>query len=109
MDSIGFLVYATGGLAIGEQKFSEDITQYNFIYQLNGTTSKTSAGWTVGGGGEWAFDNNWSLKAEYLYVDLGSISVAGVCPGDPTCQGYPGTFSAHLKANIVRAGINYRF
>jgi hypothetical protein len=31
--------------------FSEDITQYNFIYELNGTTSKTSVGWTVGGGG----------------------------------------------------------
>ena len=31
--------------------------------QLNASESRT--GWTVGGGIEWAFWNNWSAKVEY--------------------------------------------
>ena len=38
----------------------------------------------------------WSIKAEYLYVDLGS---GGSVLGS----------SADFHTNIVRAGLNYRF
>lgn len=57
-----------------------------------------------------SFESNW-----YLYVDPGSVSFAtsGVCapgaPGFANCPLYTAAHSAHLKANIVRAGINYRF
>lgn len=34
--------------------------------------SDTKTGWTAGGGLEWAFNDKWSAKAEYLFVDLGS-------------------------------------
>jgi outer membrane immunogenic protein len=57
-----------------------------------------------------AITRNWSAKAEYLYVDLGSIS------GTPTTIGYlnPGVPVTHSHAtdfneNIVRGGINYKF
>ena len=34
--------------------------------------SATQTGWTVGTGVEWAFWNNWSVKAEYDYIDFGT-------------------------------------
>ena len=36
--------------------------------------TQTRVGWTAGGGVEWKFDPRWSVKAEYLYVDLGSTT-----------------------------------
>lgn len=30
-------------------------------------------GWYAGAGVEWAFQNNWTLRGEYLYYDLGSV------------------------------------
>ena len=61
------------------------------------------AGWTLGGGVEAAIAGPWTAKLEYLYVDLGSAtcgSAACVLPSDETVT---------FKANIVRAGLNYRF
>jgi opacity protein-like surface antigen len=49
-------------------------------------------GWTVGRGAEYAFSRAWSVKAEYLYADIGKS----------TCD-------AMSKANIVRGGLNCRF
>jgi outer membrane immunogenic protein len=59
--------------------------------------SDTRTGWTVGGGAEYAFAPNWTLKAEYLFVDLGKF----------TCV----ACGANVKfnENIVRAGLNYKF
>ena len=37
--------------------------------------SKTRAGWTVGGGVEWAFSQNWSTKIEYDFYDFGTRDV----------------------------------
>lgn len=103
------LVYATGGLAVTNQKFSQNITQLNVAFIQAGSVSDTTVGWTVGAGVEYALGNQWSLKAEYLYVDPSiSFSSTGVCPTDPTCSGYTGIHSAHLRSNIVRAGFNYK-
>jgi outer membrane immunogenic protein len=44
---------------------------------------------------------NWSAKVEYLYTDLGSFDCAA-------CS-VSGSDSVDFKANLVRAGINYRF
>ena len=37
----------------------------------NNNQNSFRVGYTVGGGLEWMFAPNWSVKAEYLYVDLG--------------------------------------
>jgi opacity protein-like surface antigen len=36
--------------------------------------SKINVGWTVGAGVEGVLVGNWNWKAEYLYMDLGSIN-----------------------------------
>ena len=75
----------------------------NFVGSLN----KVRAGWTVGAGAEYAFTRNLSLKAEYLYVDLGSDNVSW---SDPVL--FPGaalTYNYRHTDHIVRAGLNWKF
>lgn len=108
-----FLVYATGGLAIGQTKIgsTEDCPAAAppcaSEPSMNTVSSHTSAGWTVGGGAEWMFAPNWSVKAEYLYVDLGSHSntIVYTYPGNTSSM----TSTARDTLNIVRAGINFHF
>jgi outer membrane immunogenic protein len=99
------LIYATGGLAYGEVQTIGSETVAGAT--LAGSTNTTHAGWTVGGGVEWALwgSNNWTAKVEYLYVDLGTVNntFAGIAPFTPIST------SAHITDNVVRAGINYRF
>jgi outer membrane immunogenic protein len=102
-----WLFYVTGGLAVGNEKFAQSIF-FPASGSVNaGSVSKTNAGWTVGGGAEWAFAGNWSAKLEYLYVDLGSVSFTSL----NSVVGANATFvhSADLRENIVRLGLNYRF
>jgi opacity protein-like surface antigen len=50
----------------------------------------------------WMFAPAWSVKAEYLYVDLGNQS--------NTNTGFNSTITSKVneRDNIVRAGVNYR-
>lgn len=93
-----FLAYATGGLAYGH------VESYMSYAGYDSYVSKTKAGYTVGAGTEYAFDSHWSLKAEYLYTDLGDID------SFDAQRGYT-KFSAETEASFqtVRMGLNYRF
>ncbi|MCX8570806.1 hypothetical protein NDO48_17445 [Aminobacter sp. MET-1] len=52
--------------------------------------SDTEAGWTAGGGLEWAFNDKWSAKAEHLFVDLGTADF-----GDGNGDGFYADFKFH--------------
>lgn len=109
-----FLVYATGGLAYGEVKIAGSETASGTVVGIPYSAStpfgdsKINAGWTLGGGIEMAIAGNWSLKAEYLYLDLGSLDTSS--PG-PLVPAGPVPMSTHTRFtdNIVRVGLNYRF
>jgi outer membrane immunogenic protein len=83
-----FLVYGTLGFAIGELEA-----------QTVGLVSESHAnvGWTAGGGIEMGLTQNWSAKAEYLYLDLSSSNF--------TLTGASNGFTA----NLFRLGANYHF
>ena len=105
-------MYATGGLAVTDLHVANAfVTTNNPANTAAGASSnsQTRAGWTVGGGGEWALWQNWSVKAEYLFVDFPSLSTSANVsdPLDPS----PDIFvtSANLKAHIARVGINFKF
>ncbi len=51
---------------------------------------------------EYAITQNLTFKAEYLYVDLGKHGV-------PLISEEGETIYEHQTANIVRAGLNWRF
>jgi outer membrane immunogenic protein len=130
------LVYGTGGLAYGNayanivQSATENVTTtrvnlntaaatttYN---QTNawlggGRQNQLLTGWTAGGGVEWMFMPNWSLKAEALYWDLGRMNVQtasyGISGNVNTVANNIGSgrTSVSYQGVIARAGVNYHF
>ena len=86
------LPYVTGGLAVGDIKANPA----GF-----GGESETKAGWTLGGGVEFAIAGPWTAKVEYLYADLGKTT----CPAGSCAL----STDVDFHASIVRGGINYRF
>jgi outer membrane immunogenic protein len=100
------LVYGTGGLAIGRVRSSFFQNFFTAGITDVGSASETRVGWTVGAGLEYAFSGNWSAKAEYLYVDLGSFSYNSPASDDPR---YLWTTTVKTREHIGRVGINYHF
>jgi outer membrane immunogenic protein len=109
-----FLLYGTGGLAVANVKS-------NFLFtdafpvtpgvSESASISTTRYGWTAGVGGEYALMNGWSVKAEYLYVDLGRASTTStnLTLSPDTFPTNVFTHSVDLRSNIVRVGLNYKF
>ncbi len=110
------LVYATGGAAIGECDLNATYfapTLPTPLY-LGGSWLgyvDMRLGWTAGAGVEWMVSPRWTLKAEYLYYDLGTANTANAeplyyvtsKPATWSSVGYKGDFSG----NVIRVGVNY--
>jgi len=120
------LAYATGGLAYGNVSGSAGFTTTNPAYPAIGFGptwgtanffSATRAGWTLGAGFEWMFAPSFSVKAEYLYYDLGSVTYVLGSSGAVALPGFVGagsqwftnasTVSTRYSGNILRVGLNY--
>ena len=66
-----FLPYVTGGVAFGDEKFSvSEVSNVDTNYTAS--SSKTAVGWTAGGGAEYAVTDNWLVRGEVRYTDLGN-------------------------------------
>jgi len=108
-----FLVYGTGGLAVGQVRIGNQFIcptcapPASTEASTTNTNTSTAAGWTVGAGAEWKFAPAWSVKAEYLYVDLGTHSSLITY----TYGGFTSSLrsSVHDTFNIARVGVNYSF
>jgi outer membrane immunogenic protein len=97
------LIYLTGGHAVVSVK--NEATSGDFdvtTFQLS--KSSVASGWTAGGGIEAALAENWTVKTEYLYVDVGGqdLLTVSVNNGSPTAR-----FNNRFHA--FRFGLNYRF
>jgi outer membrane immunogenic protein len=107
-----WLIYITGGLAVGDLKGKFSFTD-TFGATESGSISATKTGWTFGGGIEVGVRGPWTVKVEYLLVDLGSASTTSTNLNVPMYGGAfptnPFTHGVDLTASIVRAGLNYRF
>lgn len=106
------LLFATGGLAIGEMSFAYSEREFAFKGLNYGTASGESSsvrtGWAAGGGMEYALTVNWILHAEYLHIDLGSLRTSGLVTSDNAATARH-NFTTKLDSDIFRAGISYRF
>ncbi|CAL8974104.1 hypothetical protein RHODGE_RHODGE_00974 [Rhodoplanes serenus] len=97
------LFYVTGGAAYGQVRSTYDLGVGGFpVASLD--TKNTRFGWTVGGGMEWAMAPNWSIKAEYLYLDLGREEASVAFLGTPALA-----LESRFTDHIARIGANYRF
>jgi outer membrane immunogenic protein len=113
--STDWLLFVTGGLAVGESKYSFNFSQpgavgntpppatvTNTTYSLS--QSSTNVGFALGAGTEYKIDGHWSVKAEYLYVDLGKRTI-----NTTDIDGAPFTVSYRVRDHIARIGLNYAF
>jgi outer membrane immunogenic protein len=105
-----FLLYVTGGLAYGETELgaSSVCLTCGPVRNLATVDKSTHAGWTVGFGGEWMFAPHWSLKAEYLYYDLGTNTTT---PLVYTYGASTSTLTASVRetGQVARGGVNWHF
>jgi outer membrane immunogenic protein len=126
------LIYGTGGFAFGRIEANSLLTVGSGIIGatggfgfncaipagtlpncFGGNSSRTATGWTAGAGFEYALSQNISLKAEYLYVSLGTDNHAlvalslGNLGGNTT----PASFIVNSKVDysLARVGLNFRF
>ncbi len=111
------LLYAKGGAAFADEKFSETCN----LGPLNGTnnaggsqncvngslafvnqasTSATAVGWTLGYGTEFAFTEHWTAKAEFDWIDFGHKQLT---LSDGT------TISTYQRTAQGKVGVNYKF
>ena len=138
------LAYGTGGLAYGgawanvsnnnvtdtvisARSSNPNSLPYSDLPASQGFIGRGAAntlliGYSAGGGLEWMFMPNWSLKSEAIYYNLGNINVktTAVAPssvGPSTYETNGFISSAAISSNtsvnyqgiIARAGVNYHF
>jgi outer membrane immunogenic protein len=110
------LFYATGGFAFGQAAASQSTIGTGSSLAscaaalpcAAASTDKTRYGWAAGVGYEIMMPNtNWTVKAEYLYMDLGTVSLAATTPAFTP----PVTFTSsnQFRESMLRVGVNYRF
>ncbi len=94
-----WLAYGTAGVAFVDQSAS--------IGGVTAQDSSTETVFTAGGGFEYAFDRNWSGKAEYLYIDDSGDFAYDSGAG---CGAPPGNcFARTTHIDLLRIGLNYKF
>ncbi len=106
-----WLVYLTGGLALTRVDIDVAYSDNNGAgARGRGSASATKAGWTLGAGGEYALDRNWSLTGQYLFADFGSVDAATTVT-HPTFSALSSVIdsSAELRTNLILVGATYRF
>ena len=108
------LLYATGGLAYAsvDHTLSDDCVGCgtppgNNLGTFSQSNDKTKVGWTVGGGAELLHDAHWVLRAEALFVDLGSETHTYVV----TVDDLTATSTAKWDDDfwVARLGVAYKF
>ena len=93
------LLYATGGLANARIEATANTGAGVF------TESKTRWGWTAGLGTEVALNNNWSVKADYLYARFTDRDYLTPSPA----AGVTARTNVAVDDHIVRVGVHYKY
>jgi len=120
------MIYGTGGFAYGGvsshathsyvqsavDDSNDGVTQTIIFYNAlstggYGAKASVKYGWTGGGGFEWMFSPNWSLKAEGLYYDLGSNSMNTTLVGTLGSTANLPRSRVQYDGVIARGGLNY--
>ena len=119
------LIYGTGGLAWTRFVSTRSQTQNIFgqagttavsVVTSSGTGVGTSFGWVAGVGGETKlYNSNWLFRVEYLHYDFGDqggfngTGITRSVDGTSVTTSSSSLTNGHLTADVVRAGISYKF
>ena len=107
------LLYGTGGVAITSfnTNYFDTTGFFTGVPGTNTTISNTRAGFTFGGGIEYAVTDNWSVRAEYRYSNFGHISdYPFTNPNNFVLPAGGYVVAQHyLNESQVQVGFSYRF
>jgi outer membrane immunogenic protein len=113
-----WLLYLTTGIAASHSEFRQTFSEPPFTPSRETVSvSRTTVGWVVGTGVEFALGRNWSTKAEYLYARFGGTDVVGRLGGADGQSPAPGQVDgakftnalSPLELHLFRVGVNYHF
>lgn len=108
-----WLLYITGGLAVGQVKGDFTFSDTFATAAESASITKTKAGWALGAGIEYGLGGSWSVKAEYLHVDLGTVSATSTnLTAFTPAIAFPANVFTHtvrVTDDLVRVGFNYKF
>ena len=105
------MIYGTGGFAYADVDESTLIDYRptagagSSFYPAS--RSDTDTGWTAGGGLEFAVGHHWTIKAEYLHIDLGDKGKTA--PQSPAFRGFFAHYHWQNEFDTVTAGLNFKF
>jgi outer membrane immunogenic protein len=112
------LLYGTAGIAFGQQNYSQTIAATTVLPAVPAnltfntaavpSSNRITGGFAGGAGAEWKFAPNLSGRLEYLYIDLDKSGDA-LAAQSPPFNGFTSTSHSHVRASILRAGVNYQF
>lgn len=104
------LIYLSGGWVRADADFSAEILS-NGNYSKLGTSSESLSGTQIGLGYAFDFENNWSLRMEYMRnnLDDGKFDTAYRPGSSFVTPPYNETFTQDLDFDTFRVGIDYRF
>jgi outer membrane immunogenic protein len=113
------LLYGTGGWAWGHGNNTTQITCVGPGCPGTSLLPRSPApfsadvnlnGWAAGGGVEWAFLPNWTLRAEYLHLQFDGVTEDS---SSHAPVAVPVLLTSHVSSNvrvdIARVGVNYLF
>lgn len=129
------LAFGTGGLTYGDVYANVSPVAYSAFsiknnglrpygvspaFSFPGSQNSLLVGWNAGGGFEWMFMSNWSVKAEAIYYNLGSQNVSNqlatqtvnyqrLIAGNESGWALFSNTKVNYAGIIARMGVNYHF
>lgn len=106
-----WMPYITGGLAVGDVEFEQNIKRHtggvaDGGFNEGGDVHDTNVGFMVGGGLEYAITNHWRARLQYQYIDLGDVDF----DHDSTEVDFsPGHSSLELREHNASFALMYGF
>lgn len=91
------LFYVKGGYGWANNQISASVFPFGATF----SQSRLHSGWTIGGGLEYMFAPNWSVKGEYMYADYSNATYLS--------NSIPGGIGLGVTTNTVKGGVNYHF
>lgn len=104
-----FLIYGTAGFAFAgvDDSVAFDLRPFGGAASYPASHSDAETGWTAGGGIEYAISQHWTIKAEYLYLDVGDQTEIGhPVPANPPFQV---RYNWDAQFHTFGAGLNFKF
>ena len=91
-----FMPFIAGGFSFGNDKLTVSSAG------VSASASKSLSGWNIGGGVDYAFNNNWVGRIEYIYDQFNAMTYA-------VGGGFNTRSTGRPNVSTIRAGVYYTF